>query len=89
MKHENESNGSSHRNGPHAEEQGHQLPSWFERDGTNTSYRTHFLVYLRSNAMLCAGLLKAKVAKLRRELISPSGGGGAKEEGTILSVLLS
>ncbi len=28
------------------------------------------------------GLLKAKLAKLRRELITPSGGGGPKEEGT-------
>ena len=27
------------------------------------------------------GLLKAKLAKLRRELITPSGGGGVKEEG--------
>jgi ribosome-interacting GTPase 1 len=27
------------------------------------------------------GLLKAKLAKLRRELITPSGGGGPKEEG--------
>ena len=27
------------------------------------------------------GMLKAKLAKLRRELITPSGGGGPKEEG--------
>lgn len=27
------------------------------------------------------GMLKAKLAKLRRELITPSGGGGAKEVG--------
>ena len=27
------------------------------------------------------GLLKAKLAKLRRELITPSGGGGVKEDG--------
>ncbi len=28
------------------------------------------------------GLLKAKLAKLRQELITPSGGGGVKEEGS-------
>ena len=30
------------------------------------------------------GLLKAKLAKLRRELITPSGGGAVKEEGSMI-----
>lgn len=35
------------------------------------------------------GLLKARLAKLRRELITPKGGGGATGEGKVIKVCLS
>lgn len=34
------------------------------------------------------GLLKARLAKLRRELITPKGGGGATGEGKLIKVCL-
>jgi len=56
------------RDGQDAEEQGYIFPSWCVASQAED--------YYNKDSLGIAGQLKAKLAKLRKELLEPSGGGG-------------